>query len=484
MEKHKGFLKIDRELPAKRKVEERINDWKEIYQDFPQEKTVAQAHRCMDCGVPFCHQGCPLGNMIPDFNKAVQDNAWEEATEILLSTNNFPEFTGRICPAPCEHSCVLAINKPAVAIEHIEKEIAEKAFEMGLIKAASPKERTGKKVAIVGSGPAGLAAAAQLNQAGHLVTVYERDPKIGGLLRYGIPDFKMEKWVIDRRLAIMEEEGVIFKTGTAIGEDMSLKELQKDYDAVLLCIGALKPRALPIPGAELKGVHFAMDYLTPQNKKVGGEALQEGEWINAADKHVLVIGGGDTGSDCVGTANRHKAKSISQLQYRPMPPKERAMANPWPEWPMIFESSSSHEEGCERVFGWLTKEFVGNEKGEVTGLKLSKLNWKNDGSYEEMPGEEKILACDLALIAIGFERPQHDAFSQEFDFELDNRGNFKVENWQSNVPGIFAAGDASRGQSLVVWAIADGREAARSIDKHLMGKSELAARDEVVAYGG
>ncbi|MCC9135247.1 glutamate synthase subunit beta [Pontibacter silvestris] len=477
MGKVDGFLLYDRELPAPRDPKERVHDSKEIYQPFPEEKTQQQAARCMDCGVPFCHNGCPLGNLIPDFNDAVYEGEWERAAQILYSTNNFPEFTGRICPAPCEASCVLSINKPAITIEHIEKSIAEKSFELGLVKAEPPKERTGRRVAVVGSGPAGLAAAAQLNKAGHQVDVYDKDDKAGGLLRYGIPDFKLEKWVIDRRIAIMEEEGVRFRLGVEIGKDVSLKKLYKKYDAVLMCIGSTKPRPLPIPGGHLKGIHFAMEYLKLQNRKVAGKTIPEEVDLNARDKHVLVIGGGDTGSDCVGTANRQFAESVSQLQYRFMPSKDRLPHNPWPEWPMIYTSSSSHEEGCERSYGWLTKEFIADENGFVKGLKVVELDWKNAKEYTEKPDSERILPCDLALIAIGYERPEHDAFQPNFDFELDSRGNFKLNEWQTSIPGIFSAGDACRGQSLVVWAISDGREAARAVDMYLMGNSDLPSKE-------
>ncbi|WP_114783644.1 glutamate synthase subunit beta [Botryobacter ruber] len=476
MGKLDGFLIYGRELPAYRDPKERIHDSNEIYLEFPEAKTRQQAARCMDCGVPFCHNGCPLGNMIPDFNDAVYEGEWELAASILYSTNNFPEFTGRICPAPCEASCVLSINKPAVTIEHIEKSIAEKSFELGLVKPNPPKKRTGKKVAVVGSGPAGLAAAAQLNQAGHLVTVYEKDDKAGGLLRYGIPDFKLEKWVIERRVEILEKEGIRFEYNVEIGKEVTLKKLHRKYDAVLLCIGSSKPRELTIPGNHLKGIEFAMDYLTLQNRKVAGETIDDADDIDARDKHVLVIGGGDTGSDCVGTANRQFAKSVTQLQYRNMPSTERSPNNPWPEWPATFSSSSSHEEGCERSWGWLNKEFIADENGFVKGLKVVELEWKNSLEYTEKPNSEKILPCDLALIAIGYMRPVHDAFQANFDFELDNRGNFKVTDWQTSVPGIFAAGDCYRGQSLVVWSISDGREAARAMDIYLMGESELPSK--------
>lgn len=477
MGKIDGFLTYDRELPKARDPKERINDSNEIYTAFPEEKTKQQAMRCMDCGVPFCHSGCPLGNLIPDFNDAVTEGEWERAVQILYSTNNFPEFTGRICPAPCESSCVLSINKPAVTIEHIEKAIAEKSFELGLVKPQPPERRTGKQVAIIGSGPAGLAAAAQLNQAGHEVHVYDKDDKAGGLLRYGIPDFKLEKWTIDRRLAIMEAEGIHFHLGVEIGKETSLRKLHRKYDAVLLAIGSTKPRVLDIPGNNLKGIHFAMDFLTLQNRRVAGETIPEEEDLHARDKHVLVIGGGDTGSDCVGTSNRHFARSISQLQYRTMPSSVRAPHNPWPETPMTYTSSSSHEEGCERSWGWLTKEFIGDENGHVTGLKVVELEWKNGREYTEKLDSERILPCDLALIAIGYERPMHDVFQANFNFEFDQRGNFKLKEWQTNVPGVFAAGDSFRGQSLVVWAISDGREAARAIDIYLMGASDLPSKE-------
>ncbi|RNI21899.1 glutamate synthase subunit beta [Rufibacter latericius] len=472
-----GFLKYNREVPGTRDPKVRVNDSNEIYLPFPEEKTKQQASRCMDCGIPFCHNGCPLGNLIPDFNDAVSEGDWERAIRVLYRTNNFPEFTGRICPAPCESSCVLAINKPAVTIEHIEKSIAEKSFELGLVKPEPPLHRTGKKVAIVGSGPAGLAAAAQLNKAGHKVTVFEKDEKAGGLLRYGIPDFKLEKWTIDRRIAILEAEGIKFKYNRKIGQDTTLKKLYRKYDAVLLCIGSTKPRAIAIPGNHLKGIHFAMDYLGLQNRRVDGAQIAPENDINAFGKHVLVIGGGDTGSDCVGTANRHFAKSVTQLQYRYMPSTERHPTNPWPEVAVTLSSSSSHEEGCERSWGWLNKEFIADENGHVKGLRVVELEWKNQSEYTEKPNSERILPCDLALIAIGYERPEHDAFTSNFKFELDRRGNFKLNDWQTNVPGIFSAGDACRGQSLVVWAISDGREAARAIDVYLMGTSELPSKE-------
>jgi len=410
MGKSTGFKEFNRELPQARDPKERVNDYKELYLDFEDKKTKKQAARCMDCGIPFCHNGCPLGNNIPEFNDAVYEENWELAAQILHSTNNFPEFTGRICPAPCEASCVLGIIKPPVAIEHIEKSIAEKAFELGLIQPQLPKVRTGKKIAIVGSGPAGLAAAAQLNKAGHWVTLFEKDKRIGGLLRYGIPDFKMEKWIIDRRLAVMEEEGVVFKTGVHVGKDITAEQLEDEFDAIVITTGAGVPRNLPIPGRELKGVHYAMEFLTQQNQRVSGDWLTNDSDIWATDKHVVVIGGGDTGSDCVGTSNRHRAASVTQIELMPKPPTERSEDNPWPQWPMILRTSSSHEEGAERNWSIMTKEFVDDGQGNVKGLKLAKLEWKvseKDGRpmFEEIPGSEYEIPCDLALLAIALCTP-------------------------------------------------------------------------------
>lgn len=478
-----GFLKYGRELPKPRDPQSRIEDYKEIYEPFAEEKTNKQAARCMDCGIPFCHEGCPLGNQIPDFNDAVYNEDWETAFRVLNSTNNFPEFTGRICPAPCEGSCVLGINKDPVAIEHIEKSIAEEAWQRGLIKANPPKKRTGKSVAVVGSGPAGLAAATQLNQAGHNVTVYERADKIGGLLRYGIPDFKLEKWTIDRRLKVMEEEGIVFKTNANVGENVSVSELKEENDAILLCGGSTVPRDLPLPGRDLKGIHFAMDFLSQQNKRVAenpdvlinhkGEKLDEA--IIATDKNVIVIGGGDTGSDCVGTSNRHKAKSVTQIELLSKPPEGRKKNNPWPEWPMVLRTSSSHEEGCERSWAVLTKEFIGNKSGELTGLKLVDIKWGANG-MEEIRGTERVIPCDLAFLAAGFVHPQKEGMVDQLDLALDERGNVNTTNYATNQSGIFAAGDMRKGQSLVVWAISEGREAARAVDEWLMGSSELPSK--------
>lgn len=480
-----GFLKYKRELPKSRKPETRIEDYQEIYEPFSDEKKNEQAARCMDCGIPFCHSGCPLGNQIPDFNDAVFHKDWEAAYNILTSTNNFPEFTGRICPAPCEGSCVLGINKDPVAIELIEKSIIEKAFELGLVKPNPPKHRTGKSVAVVGSGPAGLAAASQLNKAGHNVTVFERADKIGGLLRYGIPDFKLEKWTIDRRLEVMEAEGIVFKTKAHVGVNVDVNELKSNFDAILLCGGSTVPRDLPIPGRELKGIHFAMDFLSQQNKRVSqnpevlfnhkGEELPEE--LVATDKDVVVIGGGDTGSDCVGTSNRHKAKSITQIELLSKPPESRSKTNPWPEWPMTLKTSSSHEEGCDRDWAVLTKEFVGNKDGELTGLKIIDIKWGENG-MEEIRGTDRVIPCSLALIAAGFVHPEKIGMLEQFGLEVDGRGNVQATNYATNQNGIFSAGDMRRGQSLVVWAISEGREAAKAVDEFLQGTSSLPSKSK------
>ena len=474
-----GFLKFNRELPRSRNPEERINDYKEIYQPLDPKVLNHQAARCMDCGIPFCHNGCPLGNVIPDFNDAVYHNDWELAFQILRGTNNFPEFTGRICPAPCEASCVLGINKDPVAIELIEKSIAEKAYELDLAKPNIPDERTGKKVAVIGSGPAGLAAADQLNQAGHDVTVFEKDKEVGGLLRYGIPDFKLEKWVIDRRVDIMAKEGVVFSIDTEVGVTIQAEDILQKFDAVVLSTGAQHPRDLKIPGREAKGVYFAMDFLGKQNQVISGE-IQENP-INAKGKHVLVIGGGDTGSDCIGTSNRHGAASVTQLELLPKPPQRRPTLNPWPEWPMTLRTSSSHEEGADRLWSVLTKEFTKNEAGEVTGLKIVEIEWKAENGrmqFVEIEGSEKILPCDLAFLAIGYLGPKNGLL-EDFEIELMENGLPKSKEYKSSVAEIFLAGDMRRGQSLVVWAIAEGRECAVEVDKFLNGGvSMLPRRDQ------
>lgn len=477
----KGFIKYTRELPESRDPKQRIEDYKEIYEEFPIEKTTHQAARCMDCGIPFCHNGCPLGNIIPEFNDAVYEDDWKSAFEILSSTNNFPEFTGRICPAPCEKACVLGINQPAVAIEHIEKSIAEVAFERGYIRPKPPVSRTGKKVAVVGSGPAGLAAAAQLNKAGHLVTVYERRDRIGGLLRYGIPDFKLEKWVVERRVALMEAEGIKFRTNCDIGVTVSVKELQDNFDAIVLCGGSTVPRDLPIPGRDLKGVHFAMEFLEQNNRRVAGDQIKKKDELMATDKNVFVIGGGDTGSDCVGTSNRHKAKSITQIELLSKPPAERDMTT-WPLWPSVLRTSSSHIEGCNREWAVLTKEFIGDGKGNLKAVKIVNIEWAKDEAtgrftFKEIEGTETIVPCELALLAVGFVHPKLGGVLNELGVELTERNNVKDNNYQTNIENVFVAGDMRRGQSLVVWAISEGREAAKTVDEYLMGASKLEGKE-------
>lgn len=476
-----GFMKFDREMPKSRDIKERLKDNNEVYTPLDKEKVKQQASRCMDCGVPFCHHGCPLGNNIPDFNDAVYQAKWGDAIKILTSTNNFPEFTGRICPAPCEASCVLSINNKPVTIEYIEKTIAEQAFEKGYIKPNPPKTRTGKRIAVVGSGPAGLAAAAQLNKAGHWVTVFERSDRVGGLLRYGIPDFKLEKNIVDRRIRLMEQEGIIFRTNAHVGVNISAKHLKDEFDAVIMCGGASAPRDLPIPGRHLKGIHFAMDFLPQHNKRVAGDRIFSGE-ILANDKNVLVIGGGDTGSDCVGTSNRQMAKSVTQIELLSKPPLSRSDSNPWPLWPMILMTSSSHEEGVNRQWSILTKEFLGDNMGRLTGLKIVDIKWGlNDQGkmgLEEIAGSERVIPCELALLAIGFVGAEKGGMVEELKLDLDDRGNIKTQNYMTTQEGIFAAGDIRRGQSLVVWAISEGREAARAIDTWLMGSSTLEAKDE------
>ena len=478
-----GFLKYNRETPSKRTVETRVEDYKEIYNPVTETEVKTQAARCMDCGVPFCHSGCPLGNIIPDFNDAVYKEEWKTAFEILSSTNNFPEFTGRICPAPCEAACVLGINNDPVTIEHIEKNIAEKAYENGWVKAQKPAIRTGKKVAIVGSGPAGLAAAEQLNKAGHLVTVFERNEKPGGLLRYGIPDFKLEKHIIDRKLDLMKTAGVVFKNNANVGVNVSVSILKKEYDVILLTGGSTVPRDLPIAGRELKGVHFAMEFLEQKNKQVDGKTDFPHEIITASEKNVVVIGGGDTGADCVGTSNREKAESITQIELLTKPPTNRHESTPWPNWPMQLRTSTSHEEGADRQWAILTKEFLGDENGNLTGVKLVEIEWKTDSetgrnSFSEVEGTEKVVPCELALLAVGFLHPQHKGMLDELGVELDNRGNVAADNYQTSAPNIFAAGDMRRGQSLVVWAISEGREAAVVIDEFLTNGSSILEEKE------
>jgi len=496
MGKPTGFLEFTRELPDKKPVPERVQHFNEFIERFPEEKLNQQAARCMNCGVPFCHSGCPLGNVIPEFNDAVYKKDWKEAYEVLNSTNNFPEFTGRICPAPCESSCVLGINQPPVAIEEIEKHIIEIAFDKGFVQPRKPNMRTGKKVAVVGSGPAGLAAAAQLNYAGHLVTVFERDDLPGGLLRYGIPDFKLEKWVVERRIKLMEDEGITFKCNANVGNNVSINDLLREYHAIVLAGGSTVPRDLKIPGRELKGVHYAMEFLKQQNKRNSGKdplanaAIESNiyhEDIFANKKNVVVIGGGDTGSDCVGTSNRHGAKSVTQFELLPKPPDNRTSFMPWPTYPMTLKTSSSHEEGTDRQWAIATKEFIGDANGNLKALKIVDLEWKitaegKAAQFVERPGSEREIPCELALLAMGFVHPQHEGLLNELGVDLDERGNVKAteKNYLTNINKVFAAGDIRRGQSLVVWAISEGRECARKADEFLMGHSLLESKDSIL----
>ena len=469
----RGFLKVtERETAERRPVSVRIRDWNEVYEKRDPAVVQQQASRCMDCGIPFCHQGCPLGNLIPEWNDLTWRNQGKSAIERLHATNNFPEFTGRLCPAPCESSCVLGINQPAVTIKEIEVSIIDKAFENDWVVAHAPERLTGKTVAVVGSGPAGLAAAQQLTRAGHTVAVYERDDKIGGLLRYGIPDFKMEKRHLDRRLRQMEDEGTRFRPGVAIGTDISWTELKSRYDAILIATGATKPRELSIPGRELDGVHFAMDYLTPANKAVAGDELEN--QIHAEGKHVVILGGGDTGADCLGTATRQGALSVTTLAIGAQPPSERRPDQPWPTFPTLFEIASAHEEFGERKYLASTVEFVGKD-GKVTGVKVAETEFV-DGKRVPKAGTEQIIPADLILLALGFTGPETDTLQPQIAPEIDERGNIvRGNDWATNVPGVFVAGDAGRGQSLIVWAIAEGRAAAAAIDAYLEGSTELPA---------
>ena len=484
MGKPTGFLEFTRELPGKRDPQERVHDYKEFVERLPEKKLNEQSARCMNCGVPFCHNGCPLGNIIPEFNDAVYRNSWEEAYEILSATNNFPEFTGRICPAPCEAACVLGINQPAVTIEEIEKHIIEIAFDKGFVLPKKPNLRTGKKIAVVGSGPAGLAAAAQLNYAGHTVTVFERDDAPGGLLRYGIPDFKLEKWVIDRRIKLMEEEGIVFKCNANVGVNTSINDLLRESNAVVMAGGSTVPRNLNIEGRELSGAHFAMDFLKQQNKRVSHITFTEAP-ILATGKHVVVIGGGDTGSDCVGTSNRQGAASVTQFELMPKPPEQRTAHMPWPQYPMLLKTTSSHEEGANRQWAVATKKFIGNDKGELVKLLIVDLEWKigadgKMGGFEEVKGSEREIPCDLAFLAMGFLHPQQEGLINQMEVELDEKGNVRAseKNYQTNIQKVFTAGDMRRGQSLVVWAISEGRECARRVDEYLMGSSILESKDQ------
>ncbi|MCC5876549.1 MAG: glutamate synthase subunit beta [Candidatus Sumerlaeia bacterium] len=478
MGKPTGFMEIPRETLPSRPVEDRVNDWKEIYLDFPEEKQKAQGARCMDCGVPFCNQGCPLGNLIPDWNDHVYRGRWKEAIDSLHKTNNFPEFTGRICPAPCEGSCVLGIIEPPVSIKLIEVSIVDRAFKEGWIKPEPPAHRTGKKVAVIGSGPAGLAAAAQLNKAGHTVTVYERAPRVGGLLTFGIPDFKLEKHVVDRRVDLLREEGITFRTSCNIGVDITMDEIRGDADAVVLACGSTQPRDLNIPGRELKGVHFAMDFLTAQNHLNYGDLPDWMTSINVKDRNVIIIGGGDTGADCLGTSHRQGAASIAQFEIVPRPPEERAPDNMWPEWPRVFRVSSAHEEGGKREYSINTKKFIGDDKGHVKALITERVEWTKDENgrhaMKPVPGSEETWPAEAVFLAMGFVHPEKPGPIEQLGLELNPRGNVKADdNYMTSAEGVFAAGDMRRGQSLVVWAIAEGRKAARGVDAWLMGTSDL-----------
>ncbi|WP_411893408.1 glutamate synthase subunit beta [Winogradskyella sp. A2] len=481
MGKITGFLEYERQNESYIDPKKRVKNYKEFTVPLEESKLKNQGARCMDCGIPFCHSGCPLGNLIPDFNDKVYKGKWKEAAEILHRTNNFPEFTGRLCPAPCEEACVLGINEDPVTIENIEKNIVETAFNEGWITAQPPTKRTGKTAAVIGSGPAGLAAAQQLNRAGHSVTVFERDEKIGGLLRYGIPDFKMEKHVIDRRLKVLEEEGIEFKINAHVGENIDANQLKDEFDAIVLCGGATVRRNIPIPGADLNGVVQAMDFLKKNNQYVDG--LREFEdVISAKDKNVIVIGGGDTGSDCIGTSNRHGAKKVTNFEILSKPTEGRPVHQPWPYWPMRLKTSSSHQEGAERYFSVSTKEFIGDKNGNLKALKTVEVEWIfNKGErpqLKELPGTEKEWECDLALLALGFTGAEK-TLADHFELEMDFRTNIKAstKDYATNVPGIFVAGDMRRGQSLIVWAISEGRQAAHHIDAYLMGESYLPLKD-------
>jgi len=473
-----GFLQTPRVPPQRRPVDERMGDYRELYQDWPETEAKDQGSRCMDCSVPFCHMGCPLGNVIPDFNHQVYQGNWEAALRVLQSTNNFPEFTGRICPAPCEAACVLNINDDPVTIEYIEKEIADRGFAEGWIKPEPPQNRTGKKVAVVGSGPAGLAAAQQLNRAGHWVTVFERNEYIGGLLILGIPDFKLDKEVVVRRVDLLSEEGVEFRTGVNVGQDFPVQRLLDEYDAVCLTCGSTEARDLPAPGRKLAGVHFAMEYLTQQNRLLAGQTMDPSERISAEGKRVVILGGGDTGADCLGTALRQGAEVVHQFELLSEPPEKRRSNNPWPQWPMILRSSPAHEEGGVRDYDILTKSFTGRN-GQLEQLHAVRLDWSQFDEngrpiMQEIEGSEFDVDADLVLLAMGFLHPEHKGMVGDLALELDPRGNIKAdENKMTSRPGVFTGGDASRGQSLVVWAIAEGREMARGVDSYLMGRTSL-----------
>ena len=478
MGKTTGFKEFGRDSPKRRPVQDRVKDYQEFYQDWPENRIREQGARCMNCAVPFCMSGCPLGNIIPDWNDLVYKGQWKQALDSLLATNNFPEFTGRICPAPCEVSCVLSINQDPVTIEYIEKAIADRGFQEGWIKPQPPQHRTGKKVAVVGSGPAGLASAQQLNRAGHWVTVFERDNYVGGLLTLGIPDFKLDKSIVRKRVGLMAEEGIDFKAGVNVGVNYSVEELKDNFDAICLAGGATKARSLAFPGRDLVGIYPAMEYLTQQNCIIAGEYVDPKDRITAEGKRVVILGGGDTGADCLGTAHRQGAEVVYQYELLPEPPESRGPDNPWPQWSIILRSSAAHEEGGIRDYSILTKGFSGTN-GHVGKLHGIRLDWgpadvTGRRSMREVPGSEFELDTELVLLALGFLHPEHEGMLYDLGVELDARGNVKVdENRMTSVPGIFAAGDMARGQSLVVWAIAEGREAAHHMDKYLVGTTSL-----------
>jgi glutamate synthase (NADPH) small chain len=470
-----GFLQIKRTKPHVRPVHDRIRDWQEVYLPTPEQEVRDQGSRCMDCGIPFCHQGCPLGNHIPDWNDLVYKHRWQAASERLHATNNFPDFTGRLCPAPCEGSCVLGLHDEPVTIKNIELSIVDRAFEEGWIRPMPPAVRSGRRVAIVGSGPAGLAAADQLNRAGHSVTVFEKADRIGGLLRYGIPEFKMEKRLLDRRLAVLEQEGIVFRPGVHIGVDLPVRTLRQDFDAVVLCGGAGRPRDLVVPGRELEGIHFAVDYLTQQNRRCEGDYIPDETFITAAGRRVVIIGGGDTGADCLGTAHRQGALSVHQFELMPRPPDFRPADNPWPEWPRIFRSSPAHEEGGERLFSISTERFLGDAHGRVRALQTVDVEVSRSG-IRPIEGTRAEVEADLVLLAMGFLGPEPGDVVAELGLRLTERGNvWRDEQWMTSEPGVFTAGDMQRGQSLIVWAIADGRHAAAAVDAYVMREADLRA---------
>ncbi len=472
MGKVTGFMEFAREVPQRRTIDERTRDWREVYVEFPAQKVQTQTARCMDCGIPFCHSGCPVNNVIPHWNDLVYKNRWEEAVALLHSTNNFPEFTGRICPAPCEAACVLGIDDDPVSIKVVEREIVDRGFQMGWIVPEPPMQRTGKRVAVIGSGPSGLAAAQQLNRAGHHVTVYEKNDRLGGLLRYGIPDFKLEKHLIDRRIEQLQAEGIVFSTRTHVGINISAEEMKRTYDAVLLCGGAEASRDLAVPGRELKGIHLAMEFLPQQNRRVAGERIDPFVEILATGRRVVIIGGGDTGADCLGTCIRQRAKSIHQFEIMPQPPATRSPLTPWPTWPLQLRTESSHEEGGVREWAAATTSFEGDADGNVTALHAVRVG--PPPRFEPIAGTEFSLHVNLVLLAMGFSGPAKEGVLQKLGVALDARGNVKTDtNYMSSVPAVFSAGDMRRGQSLVVWAISEGRKAARAVDTFLMGTSDL-----------